>query len=193
MAATGQIAALAADGGDPRMSETVIRDEAGPNAPVSRLLHDPSVAFEEYLYYAEQTRAEEAESARTEEPSTGIWQVIFPTKSGAGVKAKPTSPDGSDSNSGDEKKDPTPHRSNRIDITDTEWTNASRAVRTASGAACFYLITTDILGPFGIGYVTAPTHPQIHILILADMQWEHWVGGQESRSSRSSVPWQDSK
>ena len=39
----------------------------------------------------------------------------------------------------------------RMAITDTEWTNANRAFRTATWAACFYLITTDILGPFGIG------------------------------------------
>ena len=39
-----------------------------------------------------------------------------------------------------------------MSITDVEWTNASRAFRTATWAACFYLITTDILGPFGIGY-----------------------------------------
>lgn len=39
----------------------------------------------------------------------------------------------------------------RINITDAEWTNANRAFRTATWAACFYLITTDILGPFGVG------------------------------------------
>ena len=39
----------------------------------------------------------------------------------------------------------------RINITDIEWTNANRAFRTATWAACFYLITTDILGPFGVG------------------------------------------
>ena len=44
----------------------------------------------------------------------------------------------------------------RIDISDVEWTNANRAFRTATVAACFYLITTDILGPFGVGYVPNP-------------------------------------
>ena len=43
----------------------------------------------------------------------------------------------------------------RMAISDTEWTNANRAFRTATWAACFYLITTDILGPFGIGYASA--------------------------------------
>lgn len=41
---------------------------------------------------------------------------------------------------------------NRSSISDEEWMNAQRAVRQASGAACFYLITTDILGPFGLAY-----------------------------------------
>jgi hypothetical protein len=37
-------------------------------------------------------------------------------------------------------------------ISDEEWMTAQRALRQASGAACFYLITTDILGPFGLAY-----------------------------------------
>ncbi len=37
-------------------------------------------------------------------------------------------------------------------ITDDEWRNASRALRTASWGAGFYLITTDILGPYGVGF-----------------------------------------
>lgn len=41
---------------------------------------------------------------------------------------------------------------NRLEISDEEWTNASRAFRTASWGACFYLITTDILGPYGVGF-----------------------------------------
>jgi hypothetical protein len=40
----------------------------------------------------------------------------------------------------------------RAVITDEEWKNASPALRTATSAACFYLITTDILGPFGVGF-----------------------------------------
>lgn len=35
-------------------------------------------------------------------------------------------------------------------VSDDEWTNASRAMRTATWAAVFYLITTDILGPFNV-------------------------------------------
>ena len=158
------VALAAADGGDPRMSQTVIRDDSGPNSAVRRLLHDPSIKFEEYRYYAEKTRAEEREAVQTEEASVSIWQVIFPTKSDGGVKPI-SSNRGSDSElgtNGDEKRveqPETPKNGRRLVVTDTEWTNASRAVRTASGAACFYLITTDVLGPFGIAYVTPePPH-----------------------------------
>jgi hypothetical protein len=46
----------------------------------------------------------------------------------------------------------TVNRDRRLEISDQEWTNASRAFRSASAGACFYLITTDILGPFGVGF-----------------------------------------
>lgn len=39
-----------------------------------------------------------------------------------------------------------------LSVSDEEWMNAQRAIRQAGGAACFYLITTDILGPFGLAY-----------------------------------------
>ena len=35
-------------------------------------------------------------------------------------------------------------------ITEDEWYNAQRAVRTATWGSVFYLITTDILGPFSV-------------------------------------------
>jgi len=43
----------------------------------------------------------------------------------------------------------------RMHISDEEWTNASRALRTATKSAIFYLITTDILGPFGLPFAFA--------------------------------------
>lgn len=124
--------------------------------PYSRLLHDKAVTFEEYYYYAQLTRAEEQETAKSETDTVGIWQVIFPTKSGSGVRPiskKPTAhlENTQNGDSNEEKPEAAPLDSERSSITEAEWTNASRAMRTASGAACFYLITTDILGPFGIG------------------------------------------
>lgn len=33
-------------------------------------------------------------------------------------------------------------------VTDEEWVHAARAARTATWGAVFYLITTDVLGPY---------------------------------------------
>ncbi|KAK0757471.1 hypothetical protein N5P37_010196 [Trichoderma harzianum] len=115
--------------------------------PQHRPLHDSSVTLEEYMYYAEKTRAEEDAVAATKPPTTFI-ELIFPSKGTARriegfqpkeKEAKENPPDASASGNG-------------LLITDLEWTNASRALRSASAAACFYLITTDILGPFGVGF-----------------------------------------
>ncbi len=38
-----------------------------------------------------------------------------------------------------------------LEIADNEYVQASRAVRTASWGAVFYLITTDVLGPWSTG------------------------------------------
>lgn len=116
--------------------------------PQMRKLHDPSITFEEYYYYAERTRAEEDGAATG--PTQGILSMILPSKTDKGVnmvgekrgsfaaqKSNPSSPD------------------SRAGISDEEWTNASRALRTASWGAIFYLITTDILGPFGLPFAFA--------------------------------------
>ena len=67
-----------ADGGDPRLHHPA----DGPNTYVSpqhRLLHDPSVTFEEYHYYALRTRAEEDAAAAQDTPKTGIMKVCDPS------------------------------------------------------------------------------------------------------------------
>ena len=122
--------------------------------PQMRALHDSSVTFEEYYYFAQQTRAEETENKGVGAADTqGIMSVLFPSKSGGGAVVH------------GEKKDagalmPSVNVSDqgtRALITDEEWTNASRAVRTATTGAIFYLITTDILGPFALPYAFATT------------------------------------
>ena len=113
--------------------------------PQARLLHDPAVTFEEYQYYARRTREQEK---HIESPKLRWREIINhrtnkdPPQNDAGV---------------DQKKREVPevnfaHEGNRLQITDEEWTNASRAMRTASSGAAFYLITTDILGPYGVGF-----------------------------------------
>lgn len=141
------------DGGDPRLQDekSMYTGQGFVNytRPQMRKLHDRSVTFEEYYYYAQQTRA--MELTYPVEGHTGIVGMLVPSKSSKGV--------GLDS---DRKESLVPavnisDKSQRSNISDEEWTNASRAVRTASAGACFYLITTDILGPFGLPYAFATT------------------------------------
>ncbi|KAH8660454.1 transmembrane amino acid transporter protein [Xylariales sp. PMI_506] len=121
--------------------------------PQQRLLHDPAVTFEEYRYYADKARAEEDASVATA-PKTTLLDILFPSRGRARLV------EGSGSSLAEEVGaiDRNLNLSNaekRAGVSDLEWTNANRALRSASAAACFYLITTDILGPFGIGYAIA--------------------------------------
>lgn len=110
--------------------------------PQQRLLHDPAVTFEEYVFYAARSRAEEDEgaAAAAADAAAGgrrvvsLKTILIPSAAGAGPGAA------AELNLSDPAV--------RAGVSDEEWTNASRALRTATAAACFYLITTDILGPF---------------------------------------------
>jgi hypothetical protein len=145
-----QPASLALDGGDPRLPSAELDEKiangtqaaSGPVGgiqPHQRHTHDPTVTFEEYHFYAKQTRAEE-ESHPPSGRETKLLSLIFPSKSDGGVQRAPANGD---------------HKVNGSVISDEEWTNASRALRTATRGAIFYLITTDILGPFALPYAFA--------------------------------------
>lgn len=112
--------------------------------PQARKLHDPDVTFEEYHYYALQAREEECTKPK---PKTSIWREII-------LRQKPMAHNDLIEAVGNITANNVnfANRASRAEITDEEWSNASRAFRTASGGACFYLITTDILGPYGIGF-----------------------------------------
>lgn len=165
------------EGGDPRIPAHQIPDlkdsdfkDAGSDEgvtapgyikPQQRLLHDPAVTFEEYHYYALKTRHDE-DVLRNHElqslPKTRLIDLIIPPKSGPGAVRSDGSVSVADAHHlTDEEKRRLSVTQNlgdmniRAQISDEEWKNASRALRTATWAACFYLITTDILGPFGVG------------------------------------------
>lgn len=119
--------------------------------PQARKLHDPDVLFEEYHHYALQTREEERNLPA---PKTKWRDIILRKKPDNEVAEH------SDTSNGDGAGDPEKkfadsvgnvnfsNQERRLEITDQEWSDASRAFRTASWGACFYLITTDILGPY---------------------------------------------
>ena len=143
--------ATAVEGAETRINS----DELEYIHPQMRLLHDPAISFEEYDYYARKTREEEeSHVSHDTEKKSGLLSKLIPSKSSKGAGM-----DGSDEKRRESlvpavnTSDP----SQRMHISDEEWTNASRALRTATAGAIFYLITTDILGPFGLPYAFAST------------------------------------
>jgi len=92
--------------------------------PQDRKVHDPDVTFEEYHYYALRTR----EQQRTLEPPKLNWREILLRKKSTNEIENEHIHVYSD--------DKVTHGSKRVEITDEEWTNASRAFRTASTGAC---------------------------------------------------------
>jgi hypothetical protein len=146
------MANLALDGGDPRLAGTdgkiAGQGVVSYTRPQMRALHDPTVSFEEYHYYANQSRAIENAEVVPKRQNRGFLSTIIPDIG----------------QSTDEKRRASlvpgvnvSDRDQHATVTDEEWINASRAVRTATAGAIFYLITTDILGPFGLPYASATT------------------------------------
>lgn len=134
--------------------------------------HDPSITFEEYLYYADITRAEEAaaneryvaargpttfmsllrdrfstgrQAVQAASPPTDEKQeaVTATGAENANVAEKAHAADGADANGTANGNGELIHG-----VSAQEWKQASRAIRTAGWGGVFFLITTDILGPF---------------------------------------------
>lgn len=92
--------------------------------PQAREPYDPSVTFEEYSFYAQKTRAEELS---LESPVLNIRRVLAGKRGAHDHDNQITT----HLTASDFK-----HRERRLLITDEEWTNASRAFRSASWGAC---------------------------------------------------------
>lgn len=120
------------------------------------------------MYYASITRAEEKEehSQQVEAQGPKTWKTVLKSRF-SNYKAPPAtaavdpqldstdngSTEGEKSATDDEKKTGPLSPTNGapaydMRVSEAEWKNASRAVRTAGWSSVFYLITTDILGPF---------------------------------------------
>jgi hypothetical protein len=113
--------------------EVVLADRAHPPTyikPQGRKPHDPDVTFEEYYYYAQRTRAEEA---AIEAPKTD-WREILLRKKKSAEGQTPVS---------HLTADDFANREHRLEISDEEWTNASRMFRTASWGACGFRRTPN--------------------------------------------------
>ena len=146
-----QPAAAALDGGDPRLGHTG-EGIANLSRRTMRNLHDPNVTFEEYLHYAAISRADEAREA-----GGNHVMSILPGKYGRKNQIASDEPVGAISSKGASDKETevsqggtSPSRAPAYSVSDAEWMQASRAARTATWGAIFYLITTDILGPYSV-------------------------------------------
>ncbi len=149
------LANLALDGGDPRISSEKNPGQyaldhghaeslkAGFTVEKAQVHNDPSILFEEYLHYAKLTRAEErayeGNMINRKDPWSlgGIIKNLFSKCHVHEVNAVVA-----------EGTISTTHN-DVTTVTDLEWRQASRALRTASWGSIFFLITTDILGPTG--------------------------------------------
>jgi hypothetical protein len=89
--------------------------------PRQRKVHDSSVTFEEYHYYAQLTREEQ----RLQQAPQWQWRTVFSSR-------KKTADAVKEENTG---------TSDGQIVTDQEWSNASRAFRTAGWGAVFYLVS----------------------------------------------------
>lgn len=120
------------------------------------------------MHYASITRAEEKEENARFVTARGprTWKTILKGRF-SNYKAPTHSIDSPDTGStsgektasDDEKKvtpsSPTAPPTYDMRVSEAEWKNASRAVRTAGWSSVFYLITTDILGPFSVPWAFA--------------------------------------
>lgn len=134
---------------DPRMSFTADAIGSYPNR-ILETLHDPKVQFEEYHFYAESTREREKSAPMHKK---GIARFIPGMQQGldnqpqGNTEMKDMPVEYPDDKTGAPVQ--ATRRTSVADVvSDEEWLRASRAARTATWGAVFYLITTDILGPF---------------------------------------------
>jgi hypothetical protein len=156
-------AALALEGNDPR---DPAHPAFGNNEPVETQLlhasHNSNVSFEEYIYYATITRAEEKIANERYVAAAGpkTFKSVIKNRFSKGQQEpaaidSPTDASSMGEKNGVDEKSVVPAPRNLGGVTDSEWKNASRAVRTAGWSSVFFLITTDILGPFSVPWAFA--------------------------------------
>lgn len=140
------------DGGDPRMGSSAgigFGEATEISRPAHTKLHDSSITFEEYMHYAAITRADDRHIST---PHTDNAMSVAGLK-GLNPFAKKREPAVETTTELNEKvaaaetTSSSPDRAPYV-ISEEEYITASRAVRTATWGAVFFLITTDILGPF---------------------------------------------
>ncbi|EKG21088.1 Amino acid transporter transmembrane [Macrophomina phaseolina MS6] len=148
------LATAAADDGAPRLSKEIRETTEPTDVQIEQaILHadfgyDPNIPFEEYLYYASWTREYEKTLSTKGRGMSSLLSVLGGKKQTVVVsdEPEPVAAPTAEAKAGDNTGSATAFGI----ISDYEWHHASRAARTATWGAVFYLITTDILGPFSV-------------------------------------------
>ncbi|KAH7886718.1 transmembrane amino acid transporter protein-domain-containing protein [Phlebopus sp. FC_14] len=138
----------AVEGGhDPRAHPFEKDDIYAPEHPV--LAGGTSPNFETYLHFAALQRAREEALAGAEVESGRLSKLFFGSEGPQAERASVTSATASDEKKG--------HKSDEgaLTVSDEEYRAAASALRTASWGSVFYLITTDILGPYSAPFAFA--------------------------------------
>jgi hypothetical protein len=104
-----------------------------------------SVTFEEYIYYAKIEREREKSLPDVGKRSHSLKTLFEKTTP---VTDEPSPPPIVRQNSANKSGSPEGFDA----VGDEEWYQAARALRTATWGAVFYLITTDVLGPYSVPY-----------------------------------------
>lgn len=169
-------------------SDTPPETQVAPSTyikPQARGLHDPNITFEEYHYYARKTREEEKD---LKAPMLNWREFMMRKKNQQNAI-------GEESNA---ERDPAKYhtevnfanRDNRIEISDEEWTNASRAFRTASWGACKYCkIPTVMLRYKLMEKVSTLSLPTFSGHTALASPWVPWGGDQALLFTLYSASW----
>ncbi|KAK2594759.1 hypothetical protein QQS21_007506 [Conoideocrella luteorostrata] len=131
--------------GDPRLSmaEKNMQDILQPTSG-----NDSTITFEEFVYWSERTRADEAlaDTAMREKRGPRTLRNTVRGRFSKGHQDDATTSVADTYSSQEEII---------TGVSEKEWKTASRAIRTASWGSIFYLITTDVLGPFSTPWAFA--------------------------------------
>ncbi|KAJ5141944.1 hypothetical protein N7526_002939 [Penicillium atrosanguineum] len=123
---------------------------------------DPSITFENYVFWANRSREYE-KTIRTDDKGFAAWASMLMGKKKSPIESQDATPptpseNANEKENSDEKKTETDpadmtvknEATDNYGVTETEWEQAQRAARTATWGSIFYLITTDILGPTNV-------------------------------------------
>lgn len=172
---------------DPRLAKSSLDHGSYPNRAITTL-HDSNISFEEYLHYATISRSEENRlfgpgSSHRKSPGP-VKRFLFEKagrKDSAHRRSPPTQVHVEEKDTGTDSGKHHDSIAGPAVISNEEWLDASRAARTAAWGAIFYLITTDILGPFSVpwafsqlGYGPAVSLYTVFGILAGYGGWQLW-------------------